>query len=271
VKRQGSGVRDPKPGPHPRGESIALAASPYPNAGDRAVDPRTGARKRVAVVVFPGSNCDRDAMAAVELVGGEAVPIWHGDHDLRGCGAVILPGGFSYGDYLRAGAMAAHSPVMASVRAHAQAGGAVLGICNGFQMLLEVGLLPGAMLMNRSLRFVCRDVYVRVERDDLPLLGHLAGGRVLRLPVAHKDGNWFAPAAVVREVEAAGAVVLRYCAADGTLDDAANPNGACNAVAGLTNATGNVIGLMPHPERRVAAVLGGEDGIPLIRALVEAA
>ncbi len=225
----------------------------------------------MAVVVFPGSNCDRDAMAGIEAVGGAAVPVWHGEGDLGGCGAVILPGGFSYGDYLRAGAMAAHSPVMAAVRRHAEQGRPVLGICNGFQMLLEMELLPGAMLMNRTLRFICRDVHLRVERDDLPLLANLERGRVLRLPIAHKEGNWFAPAEVLEQVEAQGAVAFRYCTPAGRLEDAANPNGALAAVAGLVNANGNVLGLMPHPERRVRALLGGEDGAAILKALVEAA
>ena len=228
-------------------------------------------RGRVAVVVFPGSNCDRDALAAVESAGGEAVPVWHRSTDLAGCAAVVLPGGFSYGDYLRAGAMAAHSPVMAAVRRHAGGGGPVLGICNGFQMLLEIGLLPGAMLMNRTLRFICRDVHLRVERNDLPLLKHLSRGQVLRLPIAHKEGNWFAHPDAVREMEARGMVALRYCTADGEIADAANPNGALNAVAGLVNEEGNVLGLMPHPERRMRALLGGEDGVALFRGLVGAA
>jgi phosphoribosylformylglycinamidine synthase len=230
-----------------------------------------GRRPRVAVVIFPGSNCDRDALAAVELVGGEAVPVWHQSADLAGCTAVILPGGFSYGDYLRAGAMAAHSSVMTAVRRHAADGGPVLGICNGFQMLLEMGLLPGAMLMNRTLRFICRDVHLRVERNDLPLLGHLASGQVLRLPIAHKEGNWFAHPDVMREVEAKGMAALRYCTPTGELDDGANPNGALDAIAGLVNVQGNVLGMMPHPERRMRALLGGEDGAALIRGLVEAA
>jgi phosphoribosylformylglycinamidine synthase len=228
-------------------------------------------RPRVAVVIFPGSNCDRDTLTAVQTVGGEAVPVWHQSRDLADCTAVILPGGFSYGDYLRAGAMAARSPVMTAVRRHAEAGGPVLGICNGFQMLLEIGLLPGAMLMNRTLRFICRDVYLRVERDDLPLLAHVRRGQVLRLPIAHKEGNWFAPPEVVRQVEAEGAVVLRYCTLDGGLDAETNPNGALNAIAGLVNAAGNVLGLMPHPERRVRGIVGGEDGAALVRGLVEAA
>ncbi len=230
-----------------------------------------GRRPRVAVIVFPGSNCDRDALAAVDAVGGESVPVWHQSADLAGCGAVILPGGFSYGDYLRAGAMAAHSPVMDAVRRHADAGGPVLGICNGFQVLLEVGLLPGAMQMNRTLRFICREVNLRVERDDLPLLRHLRRGQVLRLPIAHKEGNWFAPAEVVDRVEAEGAVALRYCDAGGEVAPEANPNGALHSIAGLVNREGNVLGLMPHPERRVDALLGGVDGRALIRALVEVA
>ncbi|MGE5236744.1 MAG: phosphoribosylformylglycinamidine synthase subunit PurQ [Acidobacteriota bacterium] len=231
----------------------------------------TARRNRVAVVIFPGSNCDRDALGAVEAVGGEAVPVWHESHDLLGCGAVILPGGFSYGDYLRAGAMAAHSPVMQAVRRHAQRGGFVLGICNGFQVLLEVGLLPGAMLMNRSLRFICRDVFLRVERNDLPLLGRLAQGQVLCLPIAHKEGNWFAEPEVVEWLESQGAVALRYCDPDGRPADSANPNGALHDVAGLVNAGGNVLGMMPHPERRVCDLFGGTDGRALIQALVEAA
>lgn len=228
-------------------------------------------RPRVAVVVFPGSNCDRDALMAVEAAGGEAVPVWHASEDLNGCSAVILPGGFSYGDYLRAGAMAAHSPVVRAVSRHARAGGAVLGICNGFQVLLEVGILPGAMLMNRSLRFVCRDVHLRVEQSRGLLLRHLRDGEVITLPVAHKEGNWFAHPEVLEQVEHNGAVAMRYCTRSGNLEDEVNPNGALGHVAGLINRDGNVLGLMPHPERRVSKLLGGTDGMALIRALVEAA
>ena len=230
-----------------------------------------GRRARVAVVIFPGSNCDRDALAAVEAVGGEAVPIWHERTDLAGCGAVILPGGFSYGDYLRAGAMAAHSKVMTAVRRHAEAGRPLLGICNGFQILLEVGLLPGAMLMNRTLRFICREVHLRVERNDVAMLSHYARGQVLRLPIAHKEGNWFAEPDVADWLESQGAVALRYCNADAEFDDGTNPNGALHAIAGLVNRDGNVLGLMPHPERRVDELLGGVDGRGLLRGLVEAA
>jgi len=231
----------------------------------------SGRRPRVAVVIFPGSNCDRDALMAVEAAGGEPVPVWHQSLDLEHCGAVILPGGFSYGDYLRAGAMAAHSPVMTAVRRHAEQGGAVLGICNGFQMLLEVGLLPGAMLMNRSLRFICRDVCIRVERAGLALLGGLGSGQVLRLPVAHKEGNWFASVEVVEALERDGLIALRYCDPEGRVTAAANPNGALAGIAGLVNPAGNVLGMMPHPERRVTDLVGGTDGLGIIRALVEAA
>jgi phosphoribosylformylglycinamidine synthase I len=261
MKRQGTGPR-----------SRVSGVGGGTDRGPRTPDPGFlgSGRPRVAVVVFPGSNCDRDAMAAVEAVGGEAIPVWHEREELAGCRAVILPGGFSYGDYLRAGAMAAHSPVMRAIRRHAEAGGAVLGICNGFQMLLEVGLLPGATLMNRSLRFVCRDVYLRVERDDVPVLRHLHRGQVLRLPVAHKEGNWFAAPEILAAVEREGAVALRYCTPEGGLDDRANPNGALDHVAGLLNRDGNVLGMMPHPERRVTRIMGGEDGVALIRGLVEA-
>jgi len=271
VRRQGTGERGPATGNGKdcKGDTPPGEWGQVPTP--RIAGPAVRRRKRVAVVVFPGSNCDRDAMAAVDAVGGEAVAVWHRDTDLAGCGAVILPGGFSYGDYLRSGAMAAHSPVMAAVRAHAAAGGAVLGICNGFQTLLEIGLLPGAMLMNRTLRFICREVGLRVERDDLPLLQHLRNGQVLRLPIAHKDGNWFAAPEAVAAVEASGAVAFRYCAPDGSLDAASNPNGSLNSIAGLVNAAGNVLGLMPHPERRVHPLLGGEDGSALFRAVVEAA
>jgi phosphoribosylformylglycinamidine synthase I len=264
---QGTGNRAPGSGSSSAGPRLDGRGS---GPGARSPEPATK-RKRVAVVIFPGSNCDRDALAAIEAVGGEAVPVWHAGHDLAGCGGVVLPGGFSYGDYLRAGAMAARSPVMEAVRRHAEQGRPVLGICNGFQMLLEIGLLPGAMLMNRTLRFICHDVHLRVERDNLPLLAHLHKGQVLRLPIAHKEGNWYAAPEVVRRVEAEGAVVLRYVTPDGVVDDRVNPNGALNAVAGIINAAGNVLGMMPHPERRVRALHGGEDGAALMRALVEAA
>ncbi len=229
----------------------------------------TWRRPKIGVVRFPGSNRDADAMRAVELCGGEAVPVWHESEDLLGVTGVLIPGGFSYGDYLRAGAMAAHSPVMKAVRKHAEAGGPVLGICNGLQILLEAGLLPGAMLPNRTLRFIHKEVFLRVERDDTPLLGKLRCGQVLRLPIAHKEGNWFAPPEVFQEVERQRLIALRYCSAEGEVAEAYNPNGALAAVAGLTNREGNVLGMMPHPECRVDPFLGEPFGKPFIAALVE--
>jgi phosphoribosylformylglycinamidine synthase subunit PurQ / glutaminase len=223
----------------------------------------------LAVLRFPGSNCDDDARHALERATGAQVDfVWHTETDLGGAGGVVVPGGFSYGDYLRSGALAAQSPVMRSVRAFAERGGPVLGICNGFQVLTEAGLLPGALARNEGLAFVCRTVAVRVERDDLPLLGGLRRGQVLRLPVAHHDGRYVADAATLAALEAAGRVVLRYLPADAA---GGNPNGAMHDVAGIVNERGNVMGMMPHPERAAEALLGGEDGLPLLRAFARAA
>jgi phosphoribosylformylglycinamidine synthase len=227
-------------------------------------------RRRIGVIRFPGSNRDEDAMRAIEACGGEAVPIWHESEDLLGVTGLFIPGGFSYGDYLRAGAMAAHSPVMKAVRKHAQQGGPVLGVCNGLQILLEAGLLPGAMLANRSLRFIHKEVWLRVEREDTPLLAQLRKGQVLKLPIAHKEGNWFAPTALWEEVEREGLVALRYCSPTGQVGEEFNPNGALGAVAGLTNREGNVLGMMPHPECCVDPLLGQPWGRPFVAALVEA-
>jgi phosphoribosylformylglycinamidine synthase len=225
-----------------------------------------------AVVVFPGINRETDMMLALEKVTGhKPVSVWHTETDLPKVDLVVVPGGFSYGDYLRSGAIARFAPVMAAVAEFAKRGGPVLGICNGFQILLEVGLLPGAMLMNRTLRFICREVHLRVERNDVAMLSHYARGQVLGLPIAHKEGNWFAEPDVADWLESQGAVALRYCSADGEFDDDVNPNGALHAIAGLVNRDGNVLGLMPHPERRVDALLGGVDGRGLLRGLVEAA
>lgn len=230
----------------------------------------TWRRPRIGVLRFPGSNRDLDAMRAVALCGGEPIPIWHESEDLLGCSGLFIPGGFSYGDYLRAGAMAAHSPVMRAVRRHVRQGGPVLGICNGFQILLEAGILPGAMLPNRTLRFLHRDVWLRVERNDTPLLAKLERHQVVRLPIAHKEGNWFASEEELRKVENQGLVALRYCSADGEVSEKANPNGALAAVAGLINPEGNVLGMMPHPECQVDPLLGEPSGRPFIAALVEA-
>ena len=216
---------------------------------------------RVGVVTFPGSCDDRDALRAVELCGAIGVPVWHGDVELPDVDAVIIPGGFSYGDYLRPGALARFSPAMTAVRAFAEAGGPVLGICNGFQILCEAGLLPGVLTPNHGGRFVCREAALVVERPS-PWTGDREPGDVLRVPVKHHDGAWFAPPAERRRLEAAGQVLLRYA------DDV---NGAADSVAGVTNERGNVFGLMPHPEHAVEALLGSTDGRVILGGLLETA
>jgi phosphoribosylformylglycinamidine synthase subunit PurQ / glutaminase len=226
---------------------------------------------KFAIVVFPGSNCDHDAYhAARHVLGQQAEFIWHKETELRGADVVILPGGFSHGDYLRTGAIARFSPVMGAVAAFARQGGPVLGICNGFQILLEAGLLPGAMLRNQGLKFRCEHVHVRVEQIDTPFTAGCRPGQVLRLPIAHGDGNYFAPPAVVEQLEAARQVVFRYCGADGQVNDEHNPNGSVHAIAGLCNEARNVVGLMPHPERACEPVLGSGDGLALFESAVEA-
>jgi phosphoribosylformylglycinamidine synthase len=226
---------------------------------------------RFAVVVFPGSNCDEDAYYAVrEVLGQEAEYVWHKETDLRGADAVILPGGFAHGDYLRTGAMARFSPIMRAVQAFAARGGPVLGICNGFQVLLEAGLLPGAMLRNRGLQFRCEYVHIRVEQTDTPFTLACRRGQVLRLPIAHGDGSYFAEPDVIARLEADRQVVFRYTTAAGEVVDEANPNGSVAAVAGLCNAARNVVGLMPHPERACESALGSADGLVVFRSAVAA-
>ena len=226
---------------------------------------------KCGVVVFPGSNCDHDVFHVLgEVVGQETALLWHRSTDLLGCDLVVLPGGFSYGDYLRAGAMAAQSPIMDAVREHARAGGLVLGICNGFQILLESGLLPGAMRRNRSLRFLCQEVVLRVERTDLPFTRHYREGQLLRLPIAHAEGCYTDSEAALDALESAGRVVFRYVDQDGARAAAANPNGSSRSIAGITNADGNVLGMMPHPERCAEEILGNRDGLALFAGLVEA-
>jgi len=227
----------------------------------------TARAPRVAVVVFPGSNCDEDAaVAARTTLAADVRMVRYDERTLGDPDLVILPGGFSYGDYLRSGAMARFSPVMESVAAFAAQGGAVLGICNGFQILCEAGLLPGAMLRNAGLRFVCRDVWLRVESKRTPFTLAINRGDVLRMPIAHGDGNWTADPDVFAEMKARDQVVFRYVSADGTQGGAANPNGALDDVAGICNVEGNVVGLMPHPERASDAVLGGTDGARLFKS-----
>jgi phosphoribosylformylglycinamidine synthase I len=227
-----------------------------------------GRRPRVGVVTFPGSLDDRDALRAVRLLGGEGVPLWHAERDLRGVDAVILPGGFSYGDYLRAGAIARFAPVMEEVRRFAEAGGPVLGICNGFQILCEAGLLPGALARNASLRFVCRWVHVRVESTATPLTAELLPGEVLEVPVKHGEGRFLARPEDLARIEGEGLVVFRYCGPGGELGDAWNPNGSAGHIAGVRNEAGNVVGLMPHPEHAVDPDLGPTGGQPLLASLL---
>ena len=230
---------------------------------------------RVGVVVFPGSNRDIDAVNALRVAGAEPVILWHESAHLDGVDAIVLPGGFAYGDYLRAGVIARFSPVMRAVGAFAADGGLVLGICNGFQVLTEAGLLPGALLRNRSLRFVSREVAIAPERLDSPFTRALPGRGPLRMPVAHGEGCYFADPAALDDLERSGGVLFRYVQADGRPaggeEDRANPNGSLRAIAGVTNAAGNVAGLMPHPETAVELVLGSDDGLGIIRSLVESA
>jgi phosphoribosylformylglycinamidine synthase subunit PurQ / glutaminase len=226
---------------------------------------------KFAIVVFPGSNCDADCHhVAKDLLGCEAEYIWHHDRDLKGADAVILPGGFAYGDYLRAGALARFSPVMDSVAAFAGRGGAVLGICNGFQVLLEAGLLPGAMQINRALRYVCEDVHMRVENDATPFTSLYEKGSVVTMPIGHMEGNYTAPDDVLDRLEREGRVVFRYSDAEGRVVDSANPNGAARGIAGIANAEGNVVGLMPHPDRCSERLLGNAAGIKMFESAVAA-
>ena len=225
---------------------------------------------RVGVVTFPGSLDDRDAARAVRRAGAEAVPLWHADHDLAGVDAVVIPGGFSYGDYLRTGAIARFSPIMGAVKAFADRGGPVLGICNGFQVLLEAGLLPGAMVRNDRIKFVSRIVPVRVEQTDTPFTGSCASKQVLHLPIAHGEGNYYAPPDVLDEIEAHRQVIFRYTDAAGQVSAEHNPNGSLNSIAGICNRQRNVVGLMPHPERASEAMLGSADGRVVLASAVRA-
>ena len=230
---------------------------------------------RIGIVVFPGSNRDIDAVNALQVAGAEPVPLWHEEASLDGVAAVLLPGGFAYGDYLRAGVIARFSPVMRAVSGFAAEGGLVLGICNGFQVLTEAHLLPGALLRNRGLRFVSRQVAIAPERLDTPFTRSVGERRALRMPVAHGEGCFFGDEALLDELERDGQVLFRYVHDDGSRaggeDDRANPNGSLRAIAGVMNAAGNVAGLMPHPETAVEGVLGSDDGLGIIRSFVEGA
>ena len=226
---------------------------------------------KFAVVVFPGSNCEADCFHIVkDLLGCDADYVWHKETDLKGADAVILPGGFAYGDYLRAGALARFSPVMDAVSNFARGGGPVLGICNGFQVLLEAGLLPGAVRVNRGLRYVCRDVFLRVENDETAFTRLYERGAVVRMPIGHMEGNYTAPPDVLEGLEREKRVVFRYCDEGGRVTDAANPNGATANIAGICNREGNVIGLMPHPDRCSEGILGNDVGRKMFESVVSA-
>lgn len=225
---------------------------------------------KFGVVVLPGSNCDHDALhVAKDVLGEDAELLWHKDSDLKGADCVILPGGFAYGDYLRAGALAKFAPIMTSIRRHADAGGLVLGICNGFQVLTEVGLLPGALMRNQHLRFLSRDVYLRTEQTDTPFTSLLAQGQVFQAPIAHGEGNYYAEESTLDELERNGQVIFRYCDDEGRLTSESNPNGSARSIAGICNRGRNVLGLMPHPERCAESILGNADGLQIFKSIAE--
>jgi phosphoribosylformylglycinamidine synthase len=231
---------------------------------------RDSGRVRFGIVVFPGSNCEYDAAHALgTFPEAEAFYLWHKDHHLQAPDCVILPGGFSYGDYLRSGAIARFSPIMSEVAAFADQGGLVLGICNGFQILAEAHLLHGALMRNKDLRFLCRPVHLRVERADTPFTRRMKAGQVLTVPINHNEGNWTAGVESLREIDEERMVAFRYCDLQGNLTAEANPNGATDNVAGLLNEAGNVLGMMPHPERVCEAELGGTDGRGIFASLID--
>jgi phosphoribosylformylglycinamidine synthase len=226
---------------------------------------------KFAVIVFPGSNCDHDAYhTAKHVLGQDAEFIWHKETSLKGADVVILPGGFSHGDYLRTGAIARFSPIMTAVTQFAASGGALLGICNGFQVLCEAHMLPGALLRNRDLKFHCEHVHVRVEQTSTPFTAAATRGQVLKLPIAHGEGNYYADPETVAKLEATGRVVFRYCDPSGRVIEGANPNGSLNSIAGICNEQRNVVGLMPHPERACEPSLGSKDGMVLFESVVTA-
>jgi phosphoribosylformylglycinamidine synthase len=226
---------------------------------------------KFGVVILPGSNCDHDALHVTRnVIGAEAELLWHKDSDLRGADCVIVPGGFSYGDYLRAGALAIFAPIMSAVKKHADRGGLVIGICNGFQILTEAGLLPGALMRNEHLRFVCRDIHLRVESTSTAFTNLFAVGDVLRAPIAHGEGNFFADAETLDELERNDQVLFRYCDEAGRVTKEANPNGSSRNIAGIVNRQRNVLGMMPHPERCAETILGNTDGLKIFQSLVAA-
>lgn len=226
---------------------------------------------RFGVLVFPGSNCDDDCRHVLaDVLGQPTEMIWHGDQDLSGIDVVVIPGGFSYGDYLRTGAIARSAPVMTAVQRIAASGRPILGICNGFQILLEAGLLPGAMLRNRSLKFICEPVTIRAETDRTPFTRLIPPGTILRLPIAHAEGNYYVDSETLSRLRVRNQIVFRYCDSIGKLTDESNPNGSLDGIAGICNEAGNIVGMMPHPERFSEAVLGGADGRRVFESVLEA-
>jgi phosphoribosylformylglycinamidine synthase len=224
---------------------------------------------KFAVVILPGSNCDHDAIHAIRTVlGAECEAVWHKETDLKGADCVVIPGGFSYGDYLRAGAIAKFAPILGAVRDHADQGGLVVGICNGFQVLTEAGLLPGALMRNEHLRFVCRDVYLRVETSRSPFTELFAPGDLIAAPVAHGEGNYYADAATIAELERNDQIAFRYADAQGEITAAANPNGSTGNIAGVLNRGRNVLGMMPHPERACETLVGGNGGLRVFQSIL---
>jgi len=227
---------------------------------------------KAAVIVFPGSNCDRDAYTVLQTVAGRnnVEKVWHGSSSLPKVDLVVLPGGFSYGDYLRSGAMAAHAPIMRDIIAHANKGGRVLGICNGFQILTESGLLPGTLMRNTRLKFLCQEVHLRVENNETGFTHAYQKGQVINVPIAHHDGNYFADKEMLKKLNDNAQIAFRYCEVGGALSAASNPNGSQEAIAGVYNEKKNVLGMMPHPERHAEALLGGKDGYALFESLIAA-
>jgi len=224
---------------------------------------------KFGIVILPGSNCDHDALHVTKnVLGAEAEVLWHKDTDLKGADCVIIPGGFAYGDYLRAGALAKFAPIMEPIKRHAAAGGLVFGICNGFQVLTEVGLLPGALMRNEHLRFISRDVHLRTEETDTPFTSELQRGQLMRVPIAHGEGNYFADDALLDELERNRQVIFRYCDAEGRVTGESNPNGSARNIAGICNAGRNVLGMMPHPERCSEELLGNADGLGVFKSIV---
>ena len=223
---------------------------------------------KFGIVVLPGSNCDHDTLHVThDLLGAEVEVLWHKETDLKGVDCVIIPGGFAYGDYLRAGALAKFAPIMEPIRRHAAAGGMVFGICNGFQVLTEVGLLPGALMRNANLRFAGKDIYVRTEETDTPISGELQKGQVLRMPIAHGEGNFYADDATLDDLERNRQVIFRYCDSEGRVISEANPNGSARGIAGICNHARNVFGMMPHPERCAETLLGNADGLGVFKSI----